>query len=232
MSDSQLLTTPPTTAVELFCLQCDYNLQGLTTTICPECGQPFDPVELQKIFAGQLQPIIPWEDSVDPTRTHYWTTVVAVLADPKHFANIFPARHDAGSAWSYSIYCYLLSAIALYISMIFMANGDDILKMFIIVGIGLSVGVILTETFISMMLAALLRPTYVPQKGAYHFWRGLVHFNSIFFTISTTILSMFFILMSITNHLEKLFAAWMFAVGIVLYIVWWIYLATMIAVRR
>ncbi|MAE63845.1 MAG: hypothetical protein CMJ18_06190 [Phycisphaeraceae bacterium] len=64
---------------ELICLKCGYELRGLTSRDCPECGASFDPDHISK------HPI-PWTMRRELGRfSAYWRTVWLVMAHPKRF---------------------------------------------------------------------------------------------------------------------------------------------------
>ena len=45
MADAEI---PPVGEIELICPNCGYDLRGIASTLCPECGQPFDRDTLAK----------------------------------------------------------------------------------------------------------------------------------------------------------------------------------------
>lgn len=92
---------PPVGAdIPLRCMQCDYNLTGLTTRRCPECGTPFDVTELRRLQNPEPQAV-----STGLEIAVWW----AVLRHPEAFARRFPAVPDRAEARWYSVYCYCLS---------------------------------------------------------------------------------------------------------------------------
>ncbi len=62
----------PEIADELYCQDCGYNLRGLTSMRCPECGESLDAVRA-------MEPRLPWanRDTVGRVRA-YWRTVFLV----------------------------------------------------------------------------------------------------------------------------------------------------------
>jgi hypothetical protein len=63
------------------CPSCGYNLRALTSTRCPECGQPFDPEKLSTAN-------IPWlKRAALGTWPAYWQTVFHAMLHPLDFAD-------------------------------------------------------------------------------------------------------------------------------------------------
>lgn len=51
----------PILTADLPCPQCGYNLRGLPASRCPECGTPFDPEQLRRLYqAGREAPPLAW----------------------------------------------------------------------------------------------------------------------------------------------------------------------------
>ena len=76
MTESQPFTSSPAEAEELFCSGCGYNLRGIASSRCPECGQPID-------WAALRLPRIPWAHRRAIGRIRaYWRTVWWVTIRP------------------------------------------------------------------------------------------------------------------------------------------------------
>src|SRR3954469_6393600 len=68
------------TSAERFCQTCGYNLRGLASDRCPECGEKFDPTQA----AGAR---IPWlQRSAIGTWRAYWRTVGMAMFHPLKMA--------------------------------------------------------------------------------------------------------------------------------------------------
>jgi hypothetical protein len=50
------MTDDESRLTDLLCANCDYNLTGLTENRCPECGNSFDPAELQRLLRNAPAP--------------------------------------------------------------------------------------------------------------------------------------------------------------------------------
>jgi hypothetical protein len=69
----------PALGADLYCPDCGYNLRGLTSRRCPECGLVLD-------FIESDTPIIPWERRRELGRFRaYWQTVLMVMFRNKLF---------------------------------------------------------------------------------------------------------------------------------------------------
>src|SRR5437016_4317678 len=66
-----------TTVEDLLCGGCGYNLRGLPSDRCPECGQQFDPNHL-------IADLIPWEQRKHIGRIRaFWRTAWMASARPR-----------------------------------------------------------------------------------------------------------------------------------------------------
>lgn len=85
---------PPLPA-DLYCPDCGYNLRGLTSRRCPECGLALD-------FLESETPIIPWERRRELGRFRaYWQTVLMVMFRNKLFCRAFYQPISDGDARSF-----------------------------------------------------------------------------------------------------------------------------------
>jgi hypothetical protein len=184
---------PSQTAVEvelsnagLFCLNCDYNLTGLSENICSECGQAFSPDELRARQSDHPTGSVPWD--IDGGIVGFAQTWWMSIVSPRKLAGGFAAHHKRGRAAAYSLLCYLLAAG------IFVAWGrtwsvapsrriEAIIMTAAIAAIGV-LTVMLCEVVIACLLSLAVNPTRANDR--YLFWRGITHYGSGF-TILTAL---------------------------------------------
>lgn len=76
MSVANQADGPAGLVIELWCPACGYDLRGVTSRSCPECGEAFDPDELSRSQ-------IPWTSRARIGRLRaYWGTVLMVTLRP------------------------------------------------------------------------------------------------------------------------------------------------------
>jgi hypothetical protein len=163
---------------ELRCLECDYDLRGLTENRCPECGTPFDPEELRAIAAGEPQSV-----PSDSTGNFFADSMLIwwrVISRPREFARRFPPRHVSGRAIEYSLACYAFAGFLFAVTLLLRPGGGGFPLAVVIpaVILGSSFASWLCEAVTATLLEDLVRPTRASQ--AYHFWRGITHYASGF----------------------------------------------------
>lgn len=176
MSSGPTATLPSLDDEGLICLECEYNLSGLSEDRCPECGAAFDRAYLRLIASRTPQPVLPWDDRGGiGFWCAFWGTCRATWLRPSEFAQRFPARYSNRSAWTFSLVCY--GCVALLWGILTAALGKVELSLLLCL-FPMVLGAIFCETLLALIAKWLVRPIRVPLKRTYHFWRGLTHFTA------------------------------------------------------
>jgi hypothetical protein len=89
---------------EIYCPVCSYNLSGIFSGRCPECGAYFDRPALIAAQQANAITLIPWDD---PQELKFWErlyrTVRICLLDAEHFAFAFSVRPRESKATSFFV---------------------------------------------------------------------------------------------------------------------------------
>lgn len=159
----------------LSCPACDYNLTGLTSTRCPECGEPIGVERRRRLSGTEEQSAVPWDR--DTGIVGYCKTWWMATFSPLRLAIEFPGRHSKLHANAYTLVSiFLASAIFLVFALpLGDVGGPAILA--IILGAAVTLNV--SGALFADWTARLTPPTFSPAP--YHFWRGLGHYTSGFF---------------------------------------------------
>lgn len=102
----------PADLADRFCPACGYNLRGIASERCPECGQVFDPNQ-------PSDPQIPWSHRrTIGRRKAFWRTVKLVCFNNKQFASEInrPVRLSDALAFRRTVALHLFIPIALLTS--------------------------------------------------------------------------------------------------------------------
>lgn len=174
------LDSPADDAPELICPHCAYNLRGLPTNRCPECGETFDVAEIRARQSDQPRDAIPW-DHRRSIITFFKTWKLAAFS-PRTLAAGFPNAHHEQNAHSYAV---CSSAIALGIGLLTVAvlvANAIVLLAFVLLALAIFVGIGATERSLAAILRRCARPPGITNSADY--WLGLVRYAGGFKILS------------------------------------------------
>ncbi len=102
---------------EIYCPICNYNLTGITTGRCPECGSFFNRDALISNQKANRITVIPWDD---PAETKFWPrfkkTLRICLFDSKRFAFAFSVQPQQTRANSFlTMVCFGVCVLSLLV---------------------------------------------------------------------------------------------------------------------
>lgn len=80
---SQSAIRNPQSELDLFCPSCNYNLRGIDSERCPECGEKLDYVKLTRSQLPWL-----WRDQLGVVRAYWKTVWMALRRQPRFWAEL------------------------------------------------------------------------------------------------------------------------------------------------
>lgn len=165
------------------CEGCDYDLTGLTSQYCPECGRHFDLGLMIRGPSPLERPATPWDR--DAGFEGFIETWGLAAFSPKRLATNFPARHSAIKAIIYSSICLALATASLLVLVFVCVPAASVDSMSLAYSLatclGLLTGLYLALSRVPHGLAKRCPPLYAPWS--YHFWRGLILYSSGFLLV-------------------------------------------------
>ena len=219
----------PTDDQGLRCLMCGYNLTGIDSARCPECGAVLDWSAVRDAAAGRLGPATPWDRPGGGWVRGFLTTAALAAFTPWKLADRFPARHDAKRAWGYTFWCGLLGVGGVVVTeTACQGSHPDVFGVgaLFLVAMALFAGMAVCESLTAVWLASLLRPARVERP--YHFWRGIAHYTGAW-AVGSCVLASFFWLVVFELPLAagppptpaQTLRDWLFGLAFALNVAWW-----------
>jgi hypothetical protein len=178
---------------EIYCPICNYNLTGILTGRCPECGSLFDRESLIASQKANRITLIPWDD---PAETEFWPrfkkTLAICLFDAKRFAFAFSVQPQESRANSFRTIVTLgvcvLSLITIascipfyWLFLDYRRAADQIISIealiFLLTLVGVLVATILTTTLATALVLGIFCPHF---DGKRHFkpWMSISSYAS------------------------------------------------------
>jgi hypothetical protein len=160
---------------EIYCPICNYNLTGILTGRCPECGSLFDREALRASQQANRITLIPWDD---PAETEFWPrlkkTLAICLFDSKRFAFAFSVQPQETRAYSFfkiATFCScLLSLLVFLVCLPFCwlferwkgqdrIDGDDLIMIGVSL-LGSTLATILSTTLATALVLGIFCPHF------------------------------------------------------------------------
>ena len=186
--------SPPSSApglaeqpTDLYCPQCEYNLRGIDSPRCPECGIGIDYETLRKVCTLTPQSLgkVLVPNAKNAWQVH-WGLCALAWFHPRKLAERMPYRHVSLEAHYFNL-INKLSSILTIVVMSAIIDPDSDSNAWLAIGFA---GLILfcsyaCEMSIALVLRGLVKPRGRPDAPAYHFWRGIQHVMSCHLIVST-----------------------------------------------
>lgn len=95
-------------------MSCDYNLTGIDSARCPECGAAIDWTEVRRRAddASAIRPATPWDTPGVSRAAGFFRTLALASFAPQRLARGFPMVADSRSAVWYALICWALGEAA------------------------------------------------------------------------------------------------------------------------
>jgi hypothetical protein len=101
--------TEPIETAPLRCLHCGYDLSRLSSTVCPECGEPFDEENVTLHALGLVSSPLPaWRAPDAGNLSAFFRTAGSVLLHPLRIASWLPLWPDRRCMLWYRLGCHAL----------------------------------------------------------------------------------------------------------------------------
>ncbi len=183
----------------LRCLNCCYNLTGLTENRCPECNTPFDPEELQRIFAGDPFPVPGWDDSSEGRLfVRFVRTCCMTWFRPTAFARGLPWSFYGSAVASYWVRTrvaalLLVAPVTLVIEML--SGGFDGVWYGLVFAFAISLmlfaGSVACELMLAFLLQLMVERRVTPRgpmvPGATWSWLGVLSYYGGFLILTAAV---------------------------------------------
>ena len=103
---------PPAADQGLRCLECDYNLTGIDSARCPECGAVLDWSQLRRLARDRLAGVPPWETrrEAGPLAGFLRTARLATL-NAGWFSARIPPSASRSAARRYTLVCWAVGCL-------------------------------------------------------------------------------------------------------------------------
>lgn len=236
----------PTETTDLYCPQCEYNLHGIDSLRCPECGTAIDYEALAKVCTLERQSL---REVFVPQAKNYWQVYWGLCAiawfHPRILAEKMPYRHFASEAHFFNLINKFVASLMVMVAAFVMgattmdSNTRKGILAFLTLVLVCSYA---CEVSIAFTLRMLVKPRGRPDAPKYHFWRGLQHVMSCHLMVSAAFGAVGSILIYILGDLLDVFGINYSYYGFAYYAVslqffagpflyWWILVNRTISVR-